>query len=633
MLGHIWAVYPPALHTCLLQAAETAGGKGMSSDEARPISEGRAEREGGSFRVVGIGASAGGLEAVSELLGGLPETTGMAWIVVQHLDPLHHSLLAEILAKKTPLPVAEATEGMAVEPDHVYVIPPNTSLVLTGAVLRLTGREAGPVRHTPIDILLYSLAEDRGHNAIGVILSGTGSDGTLGLKAIKDAGGSTFAQDPASARFAGMPTSAIDGGCVDFTLLPAAIAETVTRLGRHPYLNGAADAFVDEDHLKRIFRALRSTSGVDFTHYKRGTIMRRLGRRMALHQVDAIGAYADLLQDHPAARRALAEDLLIQVTGFFRDPETFAGLVQSVFPALLADRSPKEPLRIWVPGCASGEETYSIAICLLEFLGERSTSTPTQIFGTDVSEAGIDKARAGTYLDRGDVSVERLKRFFVKRDGHYQIARPVRDLCVFARHDVTRDPPFSQLDLVSCRNLLIYLDPALQRRVIPLFHYALKPQGFLVLGPAETIGQSSDLFELVDRPHKIYRKRAVPRQLGLELVAGWWPRAQVPPGPARVDDRGGDSARRNMDPAATDRRALPAGALCPGLRRHRRRPERPLLPRADLALSRARARRRQPEPSEARPAGPPGRAGPGPPGGPHGGRTGAPRGHPGRCRR
>jgi two-component system CheB/CheR fusion protein len=261
---------------------------------------------------------------------------------------------------------------------------------------------------------------------------------------------------------------------------------------------------------------------VDFTHYKRSTIQRRLGRRMALHPIEGLGAYAELLEDTPRELQALSQDLLIRVTNFFRDPETFGGLVETVFPALLQGRSATEPLRIWVPGCASGEEVYSIAICLIEFLGERATNTPIQIFGTDVSETAIDKARAGLYLDNitGEVSSARLGRFFVKLDDHYQIAKSIRDLCIFARQNLTSDPPFSRLDLVSCRNLLIYLDHVLQRQVILLFHYALKSGGFLVLGPAENIGQSPELFDLIDKRHKIYRKCTLPRRLGLELGAG-----------------------------------------------------------------------------------------------------------------
>lgn len=479
------------------------------------------------FPVVGIGASAGGLEAVSELLAGLPAATGMAFLFVQHLDPGHGSLLVEILTKKTPLTVTEAQNGMAVAPEHLYVIPPNTTLTLLRGVLRLQRRQISELRHMPIDILLHSLAEERGHLAIGVILSGGGSDGTLGLRAIKERGGITFAQEPASARFAAMPRSAIATGCVDFILSPQLMAEALAKVGRHTYLSSGTTPVGEppptgEDDMERVFGLLRTHCGVDFTHYKRTTIERRLARRMAVRHADGLASYADLLQHDPNEVQTLGQDLLIRVTSFFRDPETFEGLVETIFPALLEGRSLTEPLRIWVPGCASGEEVYSIAICLTECLDARALSIPVQIFGTDLSETAIETARAGRYVDNiaGQISAERLQRFFVKLNAHYQIVKSIRDRCVFARQNVTSDPPFARLELVSCRNLLIYLDPALQSQVIPLFHYALKPQGYLILGPSETMGQFSDLFEIVDKRHKIYRRKAGPARVGLELRAG-----------------------------------------------------------------------------------------------------------------
>ncbi|HEV2271268.1 MAG TPA: chemotaxis protein CheB [Steroidobacteraceae bacterium] len=497
-----------------------------------------------AFPVVAIAASAGGLEAVSELLAAAAPHSGMAYIVVQHLDPTHQSLLPEILAKKTTMEVVPAAEGLTVEPDHVYVIPPNVTLTLQDTVLHLTPRERGPARHKPADALLKSLAESRGDAAISVILSGGDSDGSLGTQQIKHSGGITFAQEPSSARFPSMPRSAIETGCVDFVLHPRQIAGELARLGAHPYLRSVGESAdsaggempeaataAEEERLRRIFRRLRSAHGVDFTHYKRSTLRRRLARRMALQKIDGPAEYLALIESDPAEATALYQDFLIRVTGFFRDPESFEGLAQRVFPSLCEGHSPKEPVRIWVPGCATGEETFSIAMTLVEHLGERLSPESIQIFGTDVSEAAIEKARAGIYLDTiaQEVSAERLARFFVKMDDHYRIAKSIRDLCIFARQDVTRDPPFSRLDLVSCRNLLIYLDAAIQRRVMQVFHYALRPHGFLMLGPSESVGQATDLFELTDKHHRIYARKATPMAPAVDLVT----RARTPYGRPR----------------------------------------------------------------------------------------------------
>jgi two-component system CheB/CheR fusion protein len=477
-----------------------------------------------SFPVVGIGASAGGLEAVSELLGELPAATGMAFLLVQHLDPRHPSFLAEILAKKAGIAVETAADGMPIKPDHLYVNPPNSTLTVANDVLRLRSREAGERPHKPINILFRSLAEQYGHQAVAIVLSGTDSDGALGLEEIKTAGGITMAQEPASAKFDGMPKSAIATGCVDFVMPSKELGKEMLRIGRHPYLSSATspdELGQEEDRLKRIFRLLQDRNGTDFSRYKRTTVQRRLARRMALRQIDGLSEYADLLIQDSDEVQALAQDFLIRVTGFFRDPDTFVGLSETVFPALFEHPSPKDPLRIWVPGCASGEEAYSIAIVLLEYLGDRATATHIQIFATDLSEAAIEKARTGFYPDSiaDEVSPERLQRFFVKLDEHYQISKTIRDLCVFARHDLTRDPPFSRLGLVSCRNLLIYLDQTLQRQIIPLFHYSLNPNGFLILGPSETIGRSSELFRLEDGRHQIYRRQPVPARFVPEFPA------------------------------------------------------------------------------------------------------------------
>jgi two-component system CheB/CheR fusion protein len=476
-----------------------------------------------SFPVVGLGASAGGLEAVSELIAELPAETGMAFLLVQHLDPRHDSLLTEILAKKAEIAVQTATDGAALQRNHLYVIPPNTSMTLSDGVLRLRSRETEERPHKPVNILFHSLAEQHVHQAVAVVLSGTDSDGAQGLEEVKAAGGITMAQAPESAKFDGMPKSAIATGCVDFVLTPKELGREIVRIGRHPYLNSSTPGSLsqEEERLRRIFRLLQSRNGTDFSRYRRTTVERRLARRMALRQIDGLAEYDELLRNEPDEVQALAEDLLIRVTGFFRDSETFVDLSEIVFPSLFERRSPKEPLRIWVPGCASGEEAYSIAMVLLEYLGDRAASIRVQIFGTDLSEAAIEKARTGFYADsiENDVSPERLQRFFIKLDDHYQISKTIRDLCVFARHDVTRDPPFSRLDLLSCRNLLIYLDQPLQRQTISLFHYALNPNGFLVLGPSETIGRSPELFRLLDSRHQIYRRQPMQGRAVPELPA------------------------------------------------------------------------------------------------------------------
>lgn len=530
-----------------------------------------------AFPIVAIGASAGGLEAVSELLAALPAHGEMAYVVILHLDPHHVSLLAELLGKKTAMPVQQIREGLVIEPGRVYVIPPNASLALRRDRFHLTPRQgSGP--HHPVDTFFASLADVRADSAIGVVLSGGDADGSLGVQAIKHGGGITFAQTPESARFPGMPQHAIETDCVDFVLRPDAIAQELTRLGGHPYLRAGADAAParrndsqelsasnEEEALRRVFRRLRNAHSVDFTHYKRSTLHRRLARRMAVRRIEELADYVAVLEDDPAETAALYQDFLIRVTGFFRDPESFDGLRDHVFPSVCESRSPKDPIRIWVPGCATGEEVYSIAIGLVEYLGERFSNTGIQIFGTDVSEAAVEKARAARYLESitEDVSAERLKRFFVKEDAHYCIAKSIRDLCIFARQDVTRDPPFSRLDLVSCRNLLIYLDLAAQRRVMQVFHYSLRPKGFLLLGPSESVGTASDLFELFDKQHRIFTRHPAAPSAMLELGQGGHSLYKRTGGTANDEAPGfpmGDSAQREADRLLLSRYA-PASLL------------------------------------------------------------------------
>ena len=476
--------------------------------------------------VVGIGASAGGLEAFSQLLKGLPVDTGMAFVLVQHLDPKHESQLPDVLSRTTAMPVIAVTDGLRVEPDHVYVIPPNADMTIGGGLFALTPRAAMD-RHTPIDHFFRSLAQEQEGRAIGVVLSGTGSDGTLGLRAIKAEGGITFVQDEKSAKHPGMPQSA--AAVADSVLPPAGIARELARIGGHPYVNHAVPSPAgpgqpeDGADVSAVLRALRTATGVDFAQYKPASIRRRIVRRMLLQKIDDFGTYVRHLRQTPQEAQALHDDILIQVTGFFRDPEGFEALRRSVFPSLVKQRAADAPIRIWVPGCATGEEAYSLVICLLEFLGETDSHLPIQMFATDLSAAAVARARAGTFPAsiENEVSPDRLRRFFVKTDGRYQVSKAIRDVCVFAPQDVTRDPPFSKLDLISCCNVLIYLSAALQERVIPVLHYALKPTGFLKLGPSEGVGRFTTLFAAVDKKHKIYARKPGPSaHLGFGLTAG-----------------------------------------------------------------------------------------------------------------
>jgi two-component system CheB/CheR fusion protein len=467
---------------------------------------------------VGIGGSAGGFEAAMELLHHLPPTTGMAFVIVQHLDPHHGSRLPNLLGKATSMPVTEVTGTTTPKPNAVYVQPPSKCVIAKNGKLTLVRRTEK--LNVAIDHFFESLAEECGSRGIGIVLSGTGSDGTAGLRAIKAAGGLTFAQTEDSAKFDAMPRSAIRSGFVDLVLPPDAIAREIRRIADHPYIRrplidaeeAEKEAYRQADDLGRIFLSLKKQMGVDFKAYKESTLIRRIHRRMALHRIDPLKRYARFLRDNKKEIEALFDDLLINVTRFFRDEAVFRALKKRLLPALFKkkrkDRQPQ--LRVWVPGCATGEEVYSLAICILEALGGQVSKWRLQIFGTDLSESVVEHARLGIYSSaiEKDVSRARLRRFFVKRDGAYQIHRNVRDICTFARQNITADPPFSRLDMISCRNVLIYLSPELHKRCIPQFHYALNPGGLLILGPAESVGLYDELFKLVDKKNKIYTKEA-----------------------------------------------------------------------------------------------------------------------------
>jgi two-component system CheB/CheR fusion protein len=503
-------------------------------------------------KIVGIGASAGGLEAFTELLRSLPLDADVAYVLVQHLDPSHRSLLSELLAKTTQLQVREIIDNTLAEANQIYVIPPNCDLAIADGVLKLSPREktGGPARS--IDNFLTSLAEDQKENAIAVILSGAGSDGAQGLRAVKEAGGVTFAQDDRTAKYDSMPRAAVATGCVDFVLAPPDIAKELSRVIRTPDLirsratanakrrraqnNGSRVRFgrnaasqvptnwptaPEDPNLRRIFQLLRSKTGLDFTFYKSNTIRRRMARRMALCKVKELEDYTKILRHHPTELDALHQDLLINVTSFFRNPSMFETLKRKIFPKLIKNLSGADTLRIWVAGCSTGQEAYSIAMAYSEFAENAEDSVPIQIFASDVNGAVLETARAGCYgkSDVSSVSSARLQKFFTVEEGRYRVNKNIRDLVIFAQHNLVQDPPFTRVDLITCRNMLIYFETALQQKIIPAFHYALKPDGFLVLGSSESVGQFHNLFNTVEKTQRIFSKKP----------ASNWPRFDRPP--------------------------------------------------------------------------------------------------------
>jgi len=467
----------------------------------------------GGFPVVGIGSSAGGLAALEALFSSLPTDTdlGMAFVLVQHLDPDHKSLLTELLGRHTTMDVHEVQDGVRVEPNSVYVIPPNHGLSIMNGVLHLFGREANPGLWLPIDSFFRSLAEDMCERAICVVLSGTGSDGTLGLRAVKGAGGTAFAQDPDTADYDGMPCSAIATGQVDFVLPPSDIAVRLVTYATGMLVRSTAEKRTRlPDGFGKVLVLLRERTGHDFSGYKSSTIHRRIERRMALSQIEQFEGYVEYLRREPQEIDSLYRDLLIGVTSFFRDHEAFELLAQSAISELLAREDPSIAMRVWVPGCSTGEEAYSIAMLIREQMDALSIQSRVQIFATDIDEVSVSKARAGRFPQSiaADVSAERLQRFFLpqdKADGFYRINSYIREMIIFSEHDVLSDPPFSRVDLISCRNLLIYMEGAPQQKLMSIFHYALNPGGFLFLGTSETVGAADSFFSVIDRKQKLYR--------------------------------------------------------------------------------------------------------------------------------
>lgn len=458
------------------------------------------------FSIVGIGASAGGLEAVSALLR---RTTvdGAAFVVVQHLAPNQTSMLTELLGRASPLKVVTIEDGAKIERNHVYVTPPNAELAVENCILRVITPALGARPEMPIDAFFSSLADDRGVKSMGVVMSGTGTDGTRGLIAIKAAGGVTFAQEPSTAKFDGMPRSALESGAADFCLAPEAIADEILQISSHSYIRRSLPLPQSDAHLSQLGALLKSSFGIDLAHYKPNTIERRIQRRMAVHRVERLEDYLRLCRTDTKELAALHKDLLINVTRFFRDGEPFDVLTNEILPRILDAKSDSDSLRIWIPGCSSGEEAYSIAMCVLDVFEAKTRSIKVQIFATDLDLDAVNEARRAVYapIIASDVPAKRLERYFSKNDeDRYQIARRVRDMVVFSVQNLTRDPPFSKLDLISCRNVLIYLQQPIQRKVLQILHYSLNPGGVLLLGKSETVGDGADLFALTDRKNKLY---------------------------------------------------------------------------------------------------------------------------------
>ncbi|MFI5337664.1 MAG: chemotaxis protein CheB, partial [Opitutales bacterium] len=555
--------------------AKTARKAKEPEESEQPVNPGAVEppsaHEAPACPIVGIGASAGGLAAFEAFFSGMPTDAdpGMAFVLVQHLAPDHKSILSDLVKRYTRMQVFEVEDGMAVKPNCTYIIPPNKDMAFLKGTLQLLEPAAPRGQRLPIDFFFRSLAQDQHERAICIVLSGTGSDGTLGVRAVKGEGGMAMAQNPKSTEFDGMPRSAIATGLVDYVLPAAEMPAQLIAYAAHAFGKTSRPASrpapKGEDALKKVFVLLRAQTGHDFSQYKRSTTARRVERRMAVHQVEQLDEYVRYLQQTPAEVEALFRDLLIGVTSFFRDKEAFEALEEQAMPALFAGKSGGASIRVWVPGCSTGEEAYSIAILLQERMEALKQSFKLQVFATDIDRQSIDQARSGIYPASfaGDVSPERLARFFVPEPGGgvYRIHKGIRDMVIFSEQDVIKDPPFSKLDLISCRNLLIYMDAELQSKLIPLFHYALNPGGMLFLGTSESVGEFDYLFATMDRKSKLYR-----RQDSVSGVyrPGSFPALQEDGSAPRRSGRmpgGSDLPLRELTERALLQRYSPAGAL------------------------------------------------------------------------
>jgi len=514
--------------------------KTIRRDGSIPTTDDQAPVETLRFPVVGLGASAGGLNAIELFFTHMPSDAGMAFVLVQHLAPQSQSLLSELVQRFTQMTVTEITDGVTVEPNHVYVIPPNRNIELIHGVLHLMDPVTVHGLHLPIDAFFRSMAQGQRERAICIVLSGAGSDGALGVRAIKENDGMVMAQLPKSAEYASMPQSAIATGLVDYVLppeeMPAALMSYCERILLRKPRSTEEPAVRTGDLLQKIFLQLRAQTRHDFSGYKPSTLQRRIERRMAIHRVETLADYVTYLQQKPEEVQILFRELLIGVTRFFRDPEAFDSIRDEVIPHLFEGRSPGDTVRVWAPGCSTGEEAYSLAMLLSEYMRNRVGEVNVSIFATDIDTVAIDNARAGAYPANiiADVSPERLDRYF-QRDGNtYTVKRALRDMVIFSEQDVILDPPFSHMDLICCRNVLIYLGAELQKQLFPIFHYALNPGWVLFLGSSESIGEATDLFATLNRKWKIYKRKDVVtpyRQLALRplTVAGKArPRSQEP---------------------------------------------------------------------------------------------------------
>jgi len=534
------------------------GGAAETTIETDAASQRDARPQGRDFPIVGIGASAGGLAAFEAFFSHVPvdPDQGIAYVIVQHLDPDHKSILTELIRRYTRMNVFEVTDGMALQPNCTYIIPPNKDLALLNGSLHLLDPVMPRGRRLPIDFFFRSLAQDRGEQAVCIVLSGNGTDGTLGLRAVKETGGMAMVQDPATAEYDGMPRSALSTGLADYVLAPEVmpgqlLAFKKHSLNRRPAEPAASMAGDASDGVQKIMVLLRAHTKHEFSQYKQNTVRRRVERRIAVNQVESIEKYAQMLGRDPRELEILFRELLIGVTGFFRDPEAFDALRERVLPQLLDNRPAGSTFRVWAAGCSTGEEAYSLAILLHEESERLRKDFSVQIYATDIDSFAVEKARVGLYPASiaADVSAERLSHFFVpEQEDFYRIRKSIRDVVIFAEQNMIKDPPFSRLDLISCRNVLIYMEPVLQKKVLSTFHYALNPGGFLLLGASESIGESTALFTTSDRKWRIYRRKDVggtgrmPAELSPPLLATTGASGRVeakgrPPGIREVSER------------------------------------------------------------------------------------------------
>ncbi|MDY6946385.1 MAG: chemotaxis protein CheB, partial [Pseudomonadota bacterium] len=506
--------------------------------------------------VVGIGASAGGLEAFTTFFSHMPANSGMAFVLVQHLDPHHKSMLVDLLGRQTAMPVIEATSGARIVANRIFVIPPNATLTLRGGELRVSKPAPAREHRRPIDTFFASLAEDQGERAVCVVLSGTGSDGTQGLKRVKEHGGLSLAQraDLDGTAMTGMPQSAAATGLVDHIIPVADMPGLLLEYQQHlrkiaPQKDSDGNRVDMPEHMTAICALLRAGTGHDFSQYKRSTLLRRIQRRMQVLRIDTVPAFIERLRKEPRQVQLLFHELLIGVTQFFRDPQAFEALARTVIPKLLEHKHADEQLRIWVPACATGEEVYSIAILVREALERHGLGLKVQIFGTDVDDAAVAVARAARYHKRMEgVSRERIERWFASDGEVFCPVREIREMCIFSNHSVIKDPPFSRLNLISCRNLLIYLEPALQDRLMQTFHYALQPGGYLCLGQSESITRKTKLFATLDKKHRIFERRDTSTSAPDFLLAQ--------PTTAKSTDLATKAAQRGPDPVDAEARRI-----------------------------------------------------------------------------